>query len=225
MDQNSIIKSYKRVSSIYDLTFGQVFRPGQKAIIKKMDCIESDNVLEIGIGTGSSLQYYPKETKVVGIDISPDMLEVAKKRIVKDMKFKLKDLKSNSVIGTSSFRREFQIKNIRNDINCKLIRGNVDTRIKKLKDGLYDGYGRFIYNQTVYYEGQWVKGKRHGFGTNCYYQGYQEDAKWEHDKLVKMVAKRKIPMCDHSIQFHFTADCTFMFMSIAEYLKANGLCD
>ena len=84
MDQNSIIKSYKRVSSFYDLTFGQVFRPGQKAIIKKMDCVESDNVLEIGIGTGSSLQYYPKETKVVGIDISPDMLEVAKKRIVKD---------------------------------------------------------------------------------------------------------------------------------------------
>ena len=84
MDQNSIIKSYKRVSSFYDLTFGQVFRPGQKAIIKKMDCIESDNVLEIGIGTGSSLQYYPKETKVVGIDISPDMLEVAKKRMVKD---------------------------------------------------------------------------------------------------------------------------------------------
>ena len=84
MDQNSIIKSYKRVSSFYDLTFGQVFRPGQKAIIKKMDCIQSDNVLEIGIGTGSSLQYYPKETKVVGIDISPDMLELAKKRIVKD---------------------------------------------------------------------------------------------------------------------------------------------
>jgi len=84
LDQNSIIKSYKRVSSFYDLTFGQVFRPGQKAIIKKMDCIESDNVLEIGIGTGSSLQYYPKETKVVGIDISPDMLEVAKKRIIKD---------------------------------------------------------------------------------------------------------------------------------------------
>jgi len=66
------------------LTFGQVFRPGQKAIIKKMDCIGSDNVLEIGIGTGSSLQYYPKETKVVGIDISPDMLDVAKKRIIKD---------------------------------------------------------------------------------------------------------------------------------------------
>ena len=53
-------------------------------------------------------------------------------------KKKLKELKSNSIIGTSSFRREFQIKNIRKDLNCKLIRGNVDTRIKKLNDGLYD---------------------------------------------------------------------------------------
>ncbi len=53
-------------------------------------------------------------------------------------KNKLKDLKSNSIIGTSSFRREFQIKRLKKDILCKLIRGNVDTRIKKLKEGLYD---------------------------------------------------------------------------------------
>jgi len=53
-------------------------------------------------------------------------------------KKKLKDLKTEAVIGTSSYRREFQIKKIRSDLNCKLIRGNVDTRIKKLNDGLYD---------------------------------------------------------------------------------------
>ena len=57
--------------------------------------------------------------------------------ITKDKK-KLKELKTNSVIGTSSYRREFQIKKIRTDLICKLIRGNVDTRIKKLNDGLYD---------------------------------------------------------------------------------------
>ena len=57
--------------------------------------------------------------------------------ITKDKK-KLKELKSDSVIGTSSYRREFQIKQIRSDVICKLIRGNVDTRIKKLNDGLYD---------------------------------------------------------------------------------------
>ena len=54
-------------------------------------------------------------------------------------KKKIKDLDVNSIIGTSSYRREFQIKKKRPDLNCKLIRGNVDTRIKKLKDGLYDG--------------------------------------------------------------------------------------
>ena len=47
-------------------------------------------------------------------------------------------LKTESIIGTSSFRREFQLKRIRNDLKYKLIRGNVDTRIKKLNKNLFD---------------------------------------------------------------------------------------
>ena len=50
----------------------------------------------------------------------------------------IKDLKPNSIVGTSSFRREFQLKKIRSDINYKLIRGNVDTRLNKLNEKLYD---------------------------------------------------------------------------------------
>ena len=50
----------------------------------------------------------------------------------------IKDLKPNSIVGTSSFRREFQLKKIRSDLNYKLIRGNVGTRIKKLNEKLYD---------------------------------------------------------------------------------------
>jgi len=57
--------------------------------------------------------------------------------ISKDNKH-IKDLASNATVGTSSFRREFQLKKIREDLNYKLIRGNVDTRIKKLNDGLFD---------------------------------------------------------------------------------------
>jgi len=57
--------------------------------------------------------------------------------ISRDKKY-LKDLAPNSIIGTSSFRREFQIKKIRKDLVCKLIRGNVDTRIKKLNESFYD---------------------------------------------------------------------------------------
>ncbi len=48
------------------------------------------------------------------------------------------DLKPNSIIGTSSYRREYQLKSIRSDLDYKLIRGNVDTRIKKLENGDFD---------------------------------------------------------------------------------------
>ena len=51
---------------------------------------------------------------------------------------KLTDLGEKSIIGTSSYRREFQIKKIRQDLKCKLVRGNVDTRIRKLNQGMYD---------------------------------------------------------------------------------------
>ena len=61
-----------------------------------------------------------------------------KEILISRNKKKLKDLDTKSIVGTSSYRREFQIKKIRPDVQCKLIRGNVDTRIRKLKDGLYD---------------------------------------------------------------------------------------
>ena len=73
MDDKSIIKSYKRVSGFYDYTFGQIFRPGQKKLVSMMECTPTDKVLEIGIGTGTSYKYYPMETEVTGIDISPDI--------------------------------------------------------------------------------------------------------------------------------------------------------
>ena len=58
--------------------------------------------------------------------------------LISKNKIKFKNLNKNSMIGTSSFRREFQLKNKRSDLNYKLIRGNVDTRIKKLNENLYD---------------------------------------------------------------------------------------
>ncbi len=47
-------------------------------------------------------------------------------------------LKKNSIIGTSSFRREFQLKMIRPDLKFKLIRGNIDSRIKKIYEKKFD---------------------------------------------------------------------------------------
>ena len=49
--------------------------------------------------------------------------------------FKLKPL---SKVGTSSFRRKAQLSTLRNDINIVSMRGNIDTRIDKLKNGEFD---------------------------------------------------------------------------------------
>lgn len=50
----------------------------------------------------------------------------------------LDELERNSVIGTSSLRRRAQLKRYREDLRFKNLRGNLDTRLRKLKDGLYD---------------------------------------------------------------------------------------
>ena len=50
----------------------------------------------------------------------------------------LENLESKSIIGTSSIRRRAQILNFRSDLKIKLLRGNVDTRINKLKNKEYD---------------------------------------------------------------------------------------
>ena len=49
-----------------------------------------------------------------------------------------KKIGAGSIIGTSSLRREIQIKQISPDVTMKSLRGNVGTRIDKLKSGEYD---------------------------------------------------------------------------------------
>jgi hydroxymethylbilane synthase len=51
---------------------------------------------------------------------------------------KLRDLKYNARVGTSSLRRIAQLRRIRPDLDIQSIRGNVDTRINKVEKGEYD---------------------------------------------------------------------------------------
>ena len=51
----------------------------------------------------------------------------------------LEELEPGSIVGTSSLRRELLIKEINPYVNIKLLRGNVQTRLSKLRDGQYDG--------------------------------------------------------------------------------------
>tara|TARA_Y100000741_G_scaffold110784_1_gene83194 strand:+ start:830 stop:1750 length:921 start_codon:yes stop_codon:yes gene_type:complete len=128
-----------------------------KSITTKGDQVQNSRLSEIG-GKGLFINNIERELKDKNIDIAvhalKDMPAIETKGLKTDSflerndpreilvtsnKKKLNDLNLKSIIGTSSYRREFQIKKMRPDINCKLIRGNVDTRIKKLKEGLYDG--------------------------------------------------------------------------------------
>ena len=127
-----------------------------KAITTKGDQVQDTRLSEIG-GKGLFSSNIEKELKDKNIDIAVHALKDLpaiesnglitdtflertdpREILISENKKKLRELKSKATIGTSSFRREYQIKKIRPDINCKLIRGNVDTRLKKLKDGLYN---------------------------------------------------------------------------------------
>ncbi|MCZ7402139.1 MAG: hydroxymethylbilane synthase [Candidatus Methanoperedens sp.] len=51
---------------------------------------------------------------------------------------KLKDLPKGAIIGTTSLRRRSQLNRFREDLVIKELRGNIDTRLRKLKEGQYD---------------------------------------------------------------------------------------
>ncbi len=60
---------------------------------------------------------------------------------IQDSKFKIpkfKELPKGATIGTSSLRRSCQLLNIRPDLKIKQLRGNLDTRLRKLEEGLFD---------------------------------------------------------------------------------------
>ncbi len=50
----------------------------------------------------------------------------------------LSELPAGAIVGTSSVRRSAQLRNFRPDLHIEELRGNLDTRIRKLDEGLYD---------------------------------------------------------------------------------------
>ena len=52
---------------------------------------------------------------------------------------RLQDLPQGAVVGTSSLRRMALVRALRPDLKIEPLRGNLDTRLRKLDDGLYDG--------------------------------------------------------------------------------------
>ena len=127
-----------------------------KKITTEGDLILDRRTSEIG-GKGEFIKNIEKELISKNIDVAVHSLKDVPSIKTKGLKMEcflkrndpqevlinkanltLDKIKKNSVIGTSSLRREFQLKHLRPDLKFKLIRGNIDTRIKKLDEDKYD---------------------------------------------------------------------------------------
>jgi phosphatidylethanolamine/phosphatidyl-N-methylethanolamine N-methyltransferase len=72
---------YYEFSHLYDLIFRRVFYPRIALVVRSLNIEPGARVLEVGVGTGLSLDAYPPHCNVTGIDLAPDMLERAQDKI------------------------------------------------------------------------------------------------------------------------------------------------
>lgn len=83
MQLESILKSYARYAPVYDHTFGWLLSFRGRSLAAGLANQRPGTVLEVGVGTGIGLPHYRHDHKIHGIDISPHMLERAKRRVAR----------------------------------------------------------------------------------------------------------------------------------------------
>ena len=83
MDEATVKLAYRRWAPVYDHTFGRVAGEGRKHAVEVINQT-SGRVLEVGVGTGLSLPDYKPSLEIVGIDLSPEMLEKARERVAEE---------------------------------------------------------------------------------------------------------------------------------------------
>jgi len=84
MGEHAVKKAYARWAPVYDMTFGIIADAGRKRAVRHINSLPPSRVLEVGVGTGISLPGYKREHRIVGIDLSPEMLAKARERVRKE---------------------------------------------------------------------------------------------------------------------------------------------
>ena len=83
MSREGVIRTYQRYAPLYDWIFGAVLKPGRSALTAAVRDLGPKSVLEVGVGTGLTLQDYPPQCRLVGVDICDEMLAIARARSIK----------------------------------------------------------------------------------------------------------------------------------------------
>jgi phosphatidylethanolamine/phosphatidyl-N-methylethanolamine N-methyltransferase len=81
MQETSTRKIYDVHSVFYDATFGRLVKRRIERAIDHMSIAPGEKVLDLGIGTGASLGFYPRHAHVIGVDLSAGMLRECRKKI------------------------------------------------------------------------------------------------------------------------------------------------
>ncbi len=83
LKHDDVVTAYRRYGRLYNLIFGASMEPGRKKALNAMNCQPNERILEVGVGTGLALPNYPQHVHITAIDLSPDMLRMAKKVVEK----------------------------------------------------------------------------------------------------------------------------------------------
>jgi phosphatidylethanolamine/phosphatidyl-N-methylethanolamine N-methyltransferase len=81
LDAAAIRDAYRRWSTFYDVVFGGVSSAGRKRAADLVNRLPGRKVLEVGVGTGLALPRYTSDKQIVGIDLSAEMLALARRRV------------------------------------------------------------------------------------------------------------------------------------------------
>lgn len=83
MQEKTTRKIWNVWSSFYDLFWSLIVHRRMPRAIERMRIRPGEHVLDIGIGTGVGLGYYPSHGRVTGIDLAEGMLRRARRRVLK----------------------------------------------------------------------------------------------------------------------------------------------
>ena len=98
---NKIKKRYNRVARFYDI----LDKPMEMAVSgwkEKLLSGVKGKVLEVGIGTGGNIPYYPTNVELTGIDFSPKMVEIARKKAKSKSNIKLLEMDAENMDFTDN---------------------------------------------------------------------------------------------------------------------------
>jgi len=79
-DSRRVEKVYSALARVYDAAFDWALGPGRRRALETLEAGPGERILEVGVGTGLSLPFYPSGCRITGIDIAEPMLEQARRR-------------------------------------------------------------------------------------------------------------------------------------------------